>query len=619
MLNNMKPIRILVYLLFILQFTGTIYAQTSMDSLKNLSNSKIKNEDWIDAMILNVEKIINSEPKTAFTFSKRIIETSNKLSYKKGFENSTLQNAQILYTLGKYDEAEKQIKKVLKKLDDNDFNKIQALIILNNVFYNRGEFDAALNLLKEAEELTIDKKNEPVQATIYNNKAKIYLIKGDYNLTIQNNLKAAEIFERLNKKKSLAVVYNNLGNINADFKFYDKSIKYFNLSIKINQTVGDLYNLSQNYANLGVTYKSIDSITKAIVYYEKSLAISEKLGSRLVMAQNYVNLGNIYEKQGNYKKAFEIFNKSLEICKKEKIIYGLVLNYANIGNTHFLNKNYDDAITSLDSAIKYAEILKLPKEKLEIYERLTNVYKAKNNFKKAFEYQSLFNEINDSLISAEKHNQFAELQTKYETTKKEKLILEMSEKETKHKLTIVYLIILSLILSLFGAWIFYKRKKSLQENKIAEITADKMKLEIQLKNNELTQKTLNILNLKENNLQIVSEIEELINSKSVTNNEMVQIVNKIKFSSKSSAIWEEFDLRFKTIHSDFYSKIISNYPDLSPVELRIVTLLRLNLTSKEISEILQRSIKTIENNRSLIRKKMNLDTNTNLTSFISKL
>ena len=95
----MKPIRILVYLLFILQFTVAIYAQTSMDSLKNLSNSKIKNEAWIDAMILNVEKIINSEPKTAFTFSKRIIEASNKLSYKKGFENSTIQNAQILYNL----------------------------------------------------------------------------------------------------------------------------------------------------------------------------------------------------------------------------------------------------------------------------------------------------------------------------------------------------------------------------------------------------------------------------------------------------------------------------------------------------------------------------------------
>lgn len=615
----MKPIRILVYLLFILQFTVAIYAQTSMDSLKNLSNSKIKNEAWIDAMILNVEKIINSEPKTAFTFSKRIIEASNKLSYKKGFENSTIQNAQILYNLGKYDEAEKQIKKVLKKLDDNDFNKIQALIILNNVFYNRGEFDAALNLLKDAEGLIIDKKNELVQATIYNNKAKIYLIKGDYNLTIQNNLKAAEIFERLNKKKSLAIVYNNLGNLNADFKFYDKSIKYFNLAIKINKTVGDFYNLSQNYANLGVTYKSIDSISKAIVYYEKSLAISEKLGSSLVMAQNYVNLGNIYEKQGSYKKAFEVFNKSLEICKKEKIIYGFVLNYANIGNTHFLNKNYDDAIISLDSAIKYAEILELPKEKSQIYERLTNVYKAKNNFEKAFEYQSLFNEINDSLISAEKHNQFAELQTKYETANKEKVILKMSEKEIKHKLTIVYLIILSLILSLFGGWIFYKRKKSLQENKIAEITADKMKLEIQLINNELTQKTLNIVNLKENNLQIVSEIEELIKSKSVTNNEMAKIVNKIKFSSKSSAIWEEFDLRFKTFHSDFYSKIIRDYPDLSPVELRIVTLLRLNLTSKEISEIMQRSIKTIENNRGLIRKKMNLDAYTNLTSFISKL
>lgn len=598
-------------------FPTAVISQTTTNSIEELSHSENKNRAWVDKMIIEVENILNSESKLAFEYSNMILDVSYKLNYSKGTQNATLQNAKILNILGKYIDAKKQIEIGLKIIPNNNFdNKINALITLGKINYNLGLYDSALVVYDKAEEiLGINIDNIQI-AEIYNNRANIYILKGDYKLAIENYLNSADIYKLLNQKKLLAVVYTNIGNVNANFKMHDKSIEYFKLAAEINVINEDLLNLSINYLNMGVSYKEIDSLDIAVEYYEKSLIISEKLGSTLLMVQNYSNLANIYEKRGDYKKALEFFDTSLNLCKKGGITYGIALNHANIGYTNFLLKNYEVAILNLDSALKYINVLGLPKEKSIVYERLTKIYKEKLDYKNAFYYQSLFTEIKDSLVTAEKHKQIVELQTKFDLAENKKTILELKTREISQKLTIVYLIVLALLLILLVVWFIYRRKQSLQEKQIADITADKMKLEIEIKNNELAHKTLNIVHLNESNKHIATNIEEFLKVSKGSNHDMKQLVKKIKSTSENSKIWDEFDLRFKEIHSNFYSKIISEYPDLSPVELRIVSLLHLNLTTKEIGEIMQRSFKTIENTRGIIRKKMNLDRNINLTSFI---
>lgn len=613
---NFKLTRKLFYLLVSL-FSATLFAQTASDSLAVFSKAKNKDVAWVDKMIVKVDKISNSEPKLAFEYSNMVLDASNKLGYAKGIQNSMIQSAQILNVLGKYEDAKTRIESALKRISGNDFDhEIKALITLGIVNFNMGLYDPALVAYDKAEKI-IGKDAENLQnADIYNNRANVYSLRGNYNLAIEDYLRAEEIYKMTNQNSLLAVVYNNLGTENRNLHFYKKSIEYYQLASEINETYKDLFNLAKNYSNIGVSYNALDSIDKALKYYKKSLVISEGLGSNLVLAQNYVNIANIYEKKADYKIALEFFNKSLEICKKEKITYGLVLNYMNIGNTNFLMKNYESAIVNLDSSLKYAKVLGLPKEESQIYERFTRVYKGKGDFKNAFYFQSLFKEINDSLVTTEKHKQIVELQEKYDKAQNQKTILELKDKQISQKLTIGYLIVLALLLAIFVGWFLYKRNLSLKEKKIAEVTADKMQLQIELKNNELTQKALNIVHLQENNKHIISDIEEILKESKVPAISINQLVRKIKISSENSNIWDEFDLRFKEIHGNFYSKIISGYPALSPVELRIVALLHLNLTTKEIAEIMQRSIKTIENTRGIIRKKMNLEKGANLTSFI---
>ena len=83
--------------------------------------------------------------------------------------------------------------------------------------------------------------------------------------------------------------------------------------------------------------------------------------------------------------------------------------------------------------------------------------------------------------------------------------------------------------------------------------------------------------------------------------------------------WKEFELRFQDVHSDFYDKLNTLYPDLSPNELRLCAFLRLNMTTKDIAAITYLSINSINVARHRLRKKLDIDQDENLIKYLSQL
>ncbi|MCF6182373.1 hypothetical protein [Lutibacter sp.] len=159
-----------------------------------------------------------------------------------------------------------------------------------------------------------------------------------------------------------------------------------------------------------------------------------------------------------------------------------------------------------------------------------------------------------------------------------------------------------------------------QEKEILRLSAEKIQLELNLKKKELTQKELNIASLREVNKNIIFELKNNLDNLSEKKNSdihnFIRSLNNFPYKSK---IWEEFDVRFKEVNSYFYTKLLTDYPMLSVNEIRVACLLSQNYNTKELAEILHRSTKTIENIRGILRKKMNLHKNENLTMFLYSL
>jgi DNA-binding CsgD family transcriptional regulator/uncharacterized membrane protein YciS (DUF1049 family) len=143
--------------------------------------------------------------------------------------------------------------------------------------------------------------------------------------------------------------------------------------------------------------------------------------------------------------------------------------------------------------------------------------------------------------------------------------------------------------------------------------------ELEFKNQEMT---VNVVALMKRNEILTSLQTRLKNietnaSKDDVKKAIRQISTEIG-NMTDKDILSEFELRFKQVHKDFYDNLIKNYPDLWPSELKLCALLKLNMTTKEISELTGQTIATIEKARYRLRKKLNINSSdVNLVTFLS--
>lgn len=83
--------------------------------------------------------------------------------------------------------------------------------------------------------------------------------------------------------------------------------------------------------------------------------------------------------------------------------------------------------------------------------------------------------------------------------------------------------------------------------------------------------------------------------------------------------WEVFETAFDEVHEDFLNRLKKQFPNLTPREMRLCAYLRMNVSTKEISSLMNISVRGVEISRYRLRKKLGIDRDTNLTSFILEL
>jgi hypothetical protein len=80
--------------------------------------------------------------------------------------------------------------------------------------------------------------------------------------------------------------------------------------------------------------------------------------------------------------------------------------------------------------------------------------------------------------------------------------------------------------------------------------------------------------------------------------------------------WEMFEKLFDQAHTNFFKRLKTEYPALTPSDLRLCAYLRMNLSSKEIAPLINITIRGVEERRYRLRKRLNLPAELNLTDYI---
>ncbi|MBL0329444.1 MAG: tetratricopeptide repeat protein [Bacteroidetes bacterium] len=314
-------------------------------------------------------------------------------------------------------------------------------------------------------------------------------IQGKYELALSFYLKALKEFEEKKEPKGVASTNLNIGIVYADRGMYDLSLKHYKQALKLYESgAGDKRSIANAINNIATIYSNLNKYSDALAYQYKALKIRNDLNDSSGIATSLMNIGNIYLGMNHAEKSLNYYLQSLEI---ERILgndRNVALTLSNIGEVYFQLKDYKNAIKISEECIQISKKMDFKPQLKQAYQVLSESYKDLKQFEKALDYHELYANIKDSIFSEESASSIAEMQTKYDTEKKDAenhLLKQETEIKnlqlSKNKTWIIILFLgLALIavsaLLLFNRYQIKKKDNKELEQKNMEITFQKKEM-----------------------------------------------------------------------------------------------------------------------------------------------
>lgn len=457
-----------------------------------------------------------------------------------------------------------------------------------------------------------------VLVSYYNTKAVIAKQNGKYLEAIDYSLRAletpgAESHNIGEIKENMGILYQDLGN-------YKRSVLYYNEARVIYEVGRDEELLRRLYTNLGISYMRMDSLSQAEKFHRKAIARCDT--NTFELARSLANYGNVLRRQGALTQALACMDSSIQICKKLEIPFGIAINQINRANVLVDLKKPVEALQSLN-AVSQSPFGNIPDLLIEICEISQKAHRMLGNTALAYAFLNRFTMLRDSMDKEGARLLVFEWEERILREKKDKelamLNTELREANQRQRLLILFSAMTLLLLFAAGRIFFLRTQKQRLHARLAEEEKENLRLTLEIKERELTSQSIHLQSIggfAENILEKLSSLKT--NMEGEKADELARIMRDFE-TGIPEELWDDFRVRFEKVNEDFYQKLLQICPDLSPVEIKIASFLRLNLSSKEISRLTNRSAGTISNTRSALRKKLNLGDEDNLVAFLMSL
>jgi tetratricopeptide (TPR) repeat protein len=506
------------------------------------------------------------------------------------------------------------------KFAGTEKQKASLLLDLSD-YYLSTDFSVALDYGMQSLEISEALDDDLLVATSNLKLSNIYTLSGAYDDALRHALTSLEILEQRPASDELFRNYVIIGVLHDRIFKYDEALNYYfealNVSNKLKAEMKPSVELPNEiilYNNIGNIYETRNDDNRAIEYYMMGVELGEKNSDYVNLGILYNNLGKINDKLKHYDEALEYLNKSLEVREQINDLAGMAKSYYFICSHYLELKAYDIALEyGLKSYELGREVGSLQTQHTAV-SMLYEIYYILGKYREAADYHVIFKDISDSLYNYQSLNEISRLKMQY-TQDREEAERQLALQNTKFKYAlIIAILIIALILSLFFVVMarFKSRKISLENYNL--------ELDVELKNKELT---TNVIYLVRKNEMINGVAKKLLELKEQVSDQNKRPIQEIVLELQSEAdknVWKEFELRFQQVHKEFYNNLLKKHPDLTPVESRLVALLRLNMSSKEIATITHQNIKSVEVARARLRKKLGLTgTDKNLITYLHSL
>jgi tetratricopeptide (TPR) repeat protein len=418
--------------------------------------------------------------------------------------------------------------------------------------------------------------------------------------------------------------------------------------------------------NLGIMFYYFHDHKSAKNYFLESFRSAPLVKFNQPAPFNILNaLGLAYRNLGDFDSAGYCFLNAYHSAEARKVVAWQGITHGNLGITYYFQKRYDEAMplleedirvslkdkTAMDNGAKSLAILadihhirgrntealqflqqsydilrqegfwKQHELRLEIYSKLAKVYAALGNPGRAYQFADSAARARDSLAEGVNARLLAGVQLMVDAEKhrSDLMVLEQQKKMQVHTRNTL---IISIILITIIAVMAINRQKMRHDYKQEQLRQKREQAVAELKEAEGRLETFTRTLQEKNELieRFNDELSELQKhteqGMSIASEHMAQLQRLTILTEEE---WEQFRSLFEKVHHGFFYRLREKYPDLSPAEIRYVTLSKLKFSNKEMAGVLGISANAIRTLRSRLRKKLNLPDEENIEKVIDHI
>ncbi|MCX7550480.1 LuxR C-terminal-related transcriptional regulator [Xanthomarina sp. F2636L] len=368
----------------------------------------------------------------------------------------------------------------LKELVPQTTDSLQGYYYMNlGIAYGQlNQADSSFWYLDKAEKIANNTQSDFLLAMINNTRGLVYMGKAEYEASLAAYQEVMKLAEGKNDKRLndvLSKTYGNLGGVYFQLGQMDKALETTKKCLELSETLNDTTDIALNHLRLAMVYNNIDQLDNGIHHLNQARTFFKDLNdtTMLVYAEN--SLGKVFQKKGALESAYNHYYTAHNLAKTLGEQEEYVLTLLAMSNIRLEQLQLQSAETFAQQALMFSKDKGYADSEKKAYNLLYQIALQNNQTKQALDYRNAYIILTDSLNSVEVKARVADLETKYETTKKEKEIQELTfESELKDaNLAKARSMQIALITGAIGVIIiliivFYSRQKKLKAEREAQ-------------------------------------------------------------------------------------------------------------------------------------------------------
>ncbi|WP_420582019.1 tetratricopeptide repeat protein [Reichenbachiella sp.] len=433
-------------------------------------------------------------------------------------------------------------------------------------------------------------------------------MRGDYSIALEWYTKAYENKLQNGLEHKVDIELHNIANVYMRQGSYDKAIDFYRKSMKHKDGKND----HSPYIGIGGVYNLQLMSDSALYYYKEAYRLATEEKSNKGQATSAINISNIYFQKKEHRLAIEYLNKAR--FSKGLRNRSIPPVYTELGKNYFGLNMLDSAKYYSDIALTESKRVKYRQYIAESSEFLSRVLAAQSKFEEAYEYAMLSMTYADSINRERRDDAITDQRIRLETLKKQHEIDKLNSENRIHQYKQLLIAIGAISVAFISllAFLNLRSRSFLKQHKLEN---EKKELRQELEKNiaQLSAHTLHMIHHK-NGLE---EIEQHLGELDGVGKQKIK--NVISINKAQEKDWDNFNNYFSGVHAQLFEVLKFYHKDLTQNEIRLCALIRMNLANNEIATLLNIEPKSVKMARYRLKKKLALEEEQELNSYIQTL